>query len=199
MSAFPSKKTVSLFKMNFKDAEKESIFEIFDQTVTKENVRDYLTTDIYDFLKERNQIRTIVDTLTFVPKNEYRPYQSCNLTKFLTKNVDSVEFIESLSLAVSPPFLIYVDANFLILCPNDDSDEYTFKLQRASKASSMNDKIRIRNESDLNNFLSEFKGVTPADFLNRCFENHCDLFDYHGSGLRPHSLLSIVMYITKNG
>ena len=199
MSAFPSKKTVSLFKMNFNTAEREAIFKIFDKSVSKENVENYLTPDIYKFLKEQNKIRTIVDTLTFVRKNEYRPYESCNLTKFLTKDVDAVQLIESLSLAVSPPYLIYVDANFLILCPNSDSDEYTFKLQRASKASSMNGKIRIRTESDYNNFLSEFKNATPADFLNQCFENHSDLFDYHGSGLRPHSLLSLVMYITKNG
>lgn len=199
LSVFLWKKTVSLCKMNFNAAERESIWKVFDHSVSKENIAEYLTTDVYDFIKGENKIRTVVDTLTFVPKNEYRPYESCNLTKFLTKNFDATEFIESLTSAVSPPYLVYIDANFLILCPNHDSDEYNFKLQRASKASSMNDTIRIRNKSDYANFLSEFKNATPTDFLNQCFENHSDLFDYHGSGLRPHSLLSVVMYITKNG
>ena len=184
--------------MKFTTEEEETIREIFDQSVSRDNVENHLTPEVYDFLQKENRIRTIVDTITFVPTNKFRPYESVNLTKFITKDVNISKFIESLTGSINTKYLVFIDMNFLILCPTpEEKSELQFKFQRASKPSAFNETIKIRGSSDHTELVDEFKNLSPADFLNHAFESHVDMFDYHGSNMQPYGLLSIVMYITK--
>ena len=184
--------------MKFTGEERELILKFFDERVSRENVQDHLSSEMYNFIRDQSRLGTVCDRLTFVNRNKFRPYESLILTKFLTENVSIPDFIEKITGLVKGRYLVFVDAHFLILCPSpDDSKEIVLKFQRASKASSVNDTIKIRNGQEHARFISEFKDMQINDFLNHCFEHHSELFAYQGSGLRPYALISLVMHIQK--
>ena len=184
--------------MSFNDEERENILKIFDKTVTRENVEEFLNPEIFDFVKQQARLDMVCDRLTFVNKNKFRPYESLILTKFLLPTVSIPEFLDGITSVIKGKYMVFVDAHFLILCPSpDESEEIILKLQRASKASSINDTMKITKASDHEKFLAQFSNMKFNDFLNCCFEHHCELFQYHGSGLCPYCLVSVVMHIQK--
>jgi hypothetical protein len=181
----------------FNEEEKENIKEVFKQTVTYENIGDYLPNEIYDFLKKKDKLRTIIDHLVIRPKNKFRPYDSLQMTKFLTPEFNFYKFFDEL-LDMTGHLIVFVDAHFMIQCPSeDDSNEIVLKFQRGSKASSFNEVIKISDDKDHDLFLEQFKDLQPADILNLCFQNHVDFFQYEGSGLRPYALLGLLVHIQK--
>ena len=181
----------------FNAEEKEIIKEVFNANVTSENIADYLPKEIFDFLKQKQKLKTIIDHLIIRPKNNFRPYESLQMTKFLTANFDFYKFFDEL-LNLTGSLIVFVDAHFMIQCPSEsDPDEIVLKLQRGSKASSFNDVIKISSDKDHELFLEQFKDLQPSDILNLCFKNHVDFFQYESSGLRPYALLGLLIHVQK--
>ena len=186
--------------MTFNGEEKNFLNQIFEILTTEEKLKTILPDYIFTFLKEKDHINTIQDRIIFREANDFRPFSTCIFTKFLLSEIDIKTLLTDLAEILAPPYLIFLDFHFLITCKGDEGDvssEPVFKLQRGSKASCINETIKIFNLSDLDNLLNSFKGFDTADFLNQAFITHSDLFDYRGSGLRPHSLLSLLVHVQK--
>ena len=182
---------------SFDIEEREEIEEVFNKTVTIENISEYLPKDIYEFLKKKDKLKTITDQLVIRSKNKHRPYDSLQISKFLTPDFDFYSFFGDL-LNLSGTLIVFVDAHFMIQCPSEEnSEEIVLKFQRGSKASSFNDVFKISTEANVTEFLDQFKDLQPYDILNMCFQNHVDFFQYHGSGLRPYALLGLLINIQK--
>lgn len=187
--------------MSFNQEERETMDQIFKPTETNlENVREFLSAEIIDILKLKNNLTTIRDRVLLVKGTRYRPYDACTITKFLRPNFDCSKTLDSFVANLTPPFLIFIDFHFLFECspdPSNDQKLHRLKFQSASKASAMNKTIKIANSRDYNKLLREFKNKTHADFLNAAFTNHCELYDYENSGLKPYRLLSLVVHVQK--
>jgi hypothetical protein len=188
----------TIYKMNSFDVEeREAIKNVFNKTVTMKNIADYLPENVHEFLKKKEKLKTISDQLVIRQKNKYRPYDSLQMTKFLTPDFNFYSFFEEL-LNLSGTLIIFVDAHFLIQCPSEEnSDEIVLKFQRGSKASSFNEVFKISTDDNVMEFLDQFKDLQPYDILNMCFENHVDFFQYQGSGLRPYALLGLLIHVQK--
>ena len=190
----------SVCVMAFNAEEKDILNSIFEKTTSPEKLRAILPDYIYDFLKTREFLGTISDKIFFRDANDFRPFSSCTLTKFLLPDLKISDLLTEIAENLSPDFLIFVDFHFLISCNiNDDqnSEDPVLKFQRGSKASCINDSIKITSVRDLDDFTNGYKNFQTSDFLNEAFIRHSELFDYKGSGLRPHSLLALLVHIQK--
>ena len=183
--------------MTFKDFELEFIRKLFKIGATdSENINEKIPKDVYEFLKQNENIKTIIDRLLYRPRTRARPFDSVIVTKFLDREIKIRNIFEDLLSGISGEFLIYIDFHFLILTKSPDN-ERTFKFQHASKSSAFNETYKIFNDKDSNELLDELTNKTLSDFLNETFVNHRDLFEYHGSGFTPFSLLSLVFTVQK--
>lgn len=188
--------------MSFTNEERNYISTYFseDSYVTANNIDKIVAPEIYKFLLEKNRISTVVDNIFFINKNDFRPYDSCVITKCLTSDLNISKTIEDISACINGKYLMFIDAHFIILCPSASEDkDLIFKFQQGSKASSFNDTIKIFRSKDYNDFLFEFKNLSPSTLLNNVFEHHKHFCDYHGSGLRPYALISLLLNIQKVG
>ena len=187
--------------MTFNAEEKDFLNNFFEEKTDREKIKDYVSEHIYDFLKQNNHLKTIEDRIFFKGANRYRPYSSCTLTKFILPNFNIYSFLCELGEILSPDYLLFLDFHFLIEIPNsaeeDPSEELCLKFQRGTKISCINEIIKISSSDDLDLFLDALKNFSNADFLNQAFISHSELFEYRGSGLRPYSLLSILVHIQK--
>lgn len=186
--------------MAFNAEEKEILNSIFEKPTSPEKIRTILPDYIYEFLKKREFLGTINDKIFFRDANDFRPFSSCTLTKFLLPETKICEVLTEIAENLSPDFLIFVDFHFLISCKineDENSEDPVLKFQRGSKASCINDSIKITSVRDLENFTNGFKNFQTSDFLNEAFIHHSELFDYKGSGLRPHSLLALLVHVQK--
>lgn len=191
----------SVYLMTFNAEEKDFLNNFFEEKTDREKIKDYVSEHIYDFLKQNNHLKTIEDRIFFKGANRYRPYSSCTLTKFILPNFNIYSFLCELGEILSPDYLLFLDFHFLIEIPNsaeeDPSEELCLKFQRGTKISCINEIIKISSSDDLDLFLDALKNFSNADFLNQAFISHSELFEYRGSGLRPYSLLSILVHIQK--
>jgi len=189
--------------MSFTAEERELIREIINPTVITDNdISQHVNTDVYNFLKSKNHLSTLRDRIFFLNKNKFRPYDSCTMTKFLHSDLDCSSIIDQISGSISPNFLIFIDFHFLFESkPEERNQNYTdsLKLQRASKASAMNETLKIVTQNNYESLKKEFQNKTHADLLNRAYQHHCDLYEFQNSGLRPYQLLSLVVHIQKFG
>ena len=186
--------------MTFNAEEKDYLKSIFQKTTSTEKLREIIPDYIYNFLQNREYLGTISDKIYFRDANNFRPFSSCTLTKFLLPELTISELLTEIAENLSPDFLIFVDFHFLISCNINDeenSEDPVLKFQRGSKASCINDSIKITSVRDLDNFTNAYKNFETSDFLNEAFIRHSELFDYKGSGLRPHSLLALLVHIQK--
>ena len=185
----------------FTTEERITMKEIFKlgQT-TAENLTERLHPDIYNHLRGTNNLNTIIDRIIIRDHNPDKPYDAAVITKFLVPSFDVGKAIQQLVESISNRFLIYIDFHFLMLAPpksKDPEDDDEFNFQTASKASSVNATNKISSQEDCDDLVSEFKDQSDAELLNTVFQHHVDLFEYHGSGLRPYMLLSTVVHIQK--
>ena len=162
----------------------------------RENIRDKLPRDVFDFLKQNDNLRTVIDRIIHRKKTNSRPFDSLIVTKFLDEELDIKETFAEILSSISGNFLLYIDFHFLILTKSE-TNERNFKFQHASKSSALNDTYKLFEEKDSNELLEELSNKTLADFLNDSFINHRDLFEYHGSGFTPLMLLSLVFTLQK--
>lgn len=187
--------------MSITSDERDFILKMFKPNeVTKENVGRYLDEDVYNLLKNRDNLSTVCDRIVFVNKNKYRPYDSVTITKYLEPDFNCAKKIEDLFGYLTPPYLAFIDFHFLFECKSDESDEKTLpslKFQTASKASAINTNVKITNNVDYQALISEFENQTHADLLTSVFRHHVDLYEYQNSGLKPYQLLSLVVHIQK--
>jgi len=186
--------------MSLTNNEREFIQELFQiGTTTAENIETKLAPQIFDFLKQNGNLNTIIDSVLFKEKNKFRPYEAAIITKYLTPDLDPADMIKELTGGLSGQFLIYIDFHFLFLCPSHEDAEKVdeLKFQFASKASAINETHKISSQQDYEDLSKEFDGKTYPDLLNDVFIHHVDLYEYHGSGLRPYELLSLVVHVQK--
>ena len=188
--------------MAFNAEEKDFLNSIFEKKIDEEKIQKYVSESVFHFLKTKQHLQTIKDRIIFREENEYRPFSSCVFTKFISAELDLKELLTDLCEIMTPDYLIFLDFHFLITChgskeEEEDTEELVFKFQRGSKASCINETIKISNATDLDLLLGSFKNFSNADFLNQAFVSHSELFDYRGSGLRPYSLLSLLVHIQK--
>ena len=185
----------------FNAEEKNFINSIFEIKIDEEKIQTLLPEDIFDFLKKNVHLKTIKDRVIFRDSNQYRPFSTCTLTKFILPETNIVNLLTDLVESLTPDYLIFIDGHFLIQVPTSDeenpSDDLTLKFQRGSKSSSINDILKISNSKDLEALLDPIKNYSNSDFLNSLFISHSELFDYRGSGLRPYFLLSLLVHIQK--
>ena len=194
--------------MTFNAEEKYKIGEIFPIEVHDENLETCLPDDVYKFLRKNNSLRTISDRIIWRKPNSLNPFEGCIITKFLHEKVNILDIFENLLETLEFEYLLFCDFHFIVTCPSRDTDETdfvdeiddsnrVFKFQRASKASSFNSEIKFSSKRDTQSFLESFENFGPSDFLKTAFNHHSQLFGFHGSDLRPHMLLSLVLHITK--
>ena len=187
--------------MAFNGEEKHFLNSIFEKTTGEEKLKEILPTFVYDFLKSNNHINTIRDRIIYREANDYRPYSSCVFTKFILPDTNIKKLLTDLAEIIAPDYLVFVDFHFLINC-HGKSEDYAddvplFKFQRGSKATCINETIKICNISDLDRFQESFRGFETSDFLNQAFISHSELFDYQGSGLTPYCILSLLVHLQK--
>ena len=191
----------SVYLMAFNAEEKDFLNNFFEKKTDQEKIKEYVFEHVYEFLRQKNHLKTIEDRIYYKDANRYRPYSSCTFTKFILPNFNIHAFFCDLGEILTPDYLLFLDFHFLIEIPNsaeeDSSEELTLKFQRGSKTSCINENIKISSSEDLDLFLDAMKNFTNADFLNQAFISHSELFEYRGSGLRPYSLLSILVHIQK--
>ena len=194
--------------MTFNAEEKIEIEKLFACDSTIDNLETKLPDELLKFLQKRQYLHTISDKIIWRDSNRFRPFSSCIITKFLHEKIDIVESLEKLVNIIDLEYLIFVDFHFIVTCPLKDTDETdfideiddsnrVFKFQKASKASAFNSKIKISSTSDIKSFLEPLKNFDNSDFLKTAFENHCDIFNLHGSDIRPLMLLSLVVHVQK--
>ena len=182
--------------MKFTIIEREHIKEII--SLKGENISKCLPDNVYDFLKKENKLQTIKDDVFFSLNSKFRPYDYCRLTKFIGPDFSAKVFLENLLAELSPPYLVFIDFHFLIeFNPDEDTITMPLKFQNGTKASAINDNIKMFTEKNFDALMSEFSNKTNADVLNDAFCHHADLFEYQDSGLRPYMLLSMVVHIQK--
>ena len=162
----------------------------------KENISKKLPREIFEFLKEKDNIKTIIDRAIYRQKTKSRPFDSLIVTKFLHKEIDIKTIFSEILAGISGDFLLYIDFHFLILVKSENN-ERVFKFQHASKSSALNETYKIFDEKDSRELLKELSNKTLSDFLNDSFINHRDIFEYHGSGFSPFMLLSLVFTVQK--
>ena len=176
----------------------EEIFKLGQTTL--ENLSESLHPDVYDHLKRNRNLNTIIDRMIFREHNPAKPYDAAVITKFLTPAFDVGKAIEELVESISNRFLIYIDFHFLMLAPpksKDPEDDDEFNFQSGSKASSVNATFKIDSAKDCDDLIGEFQDQSDAEILNMVCQHHIDMFEYHGSGLRPYMLLSVVIHLQK--
>lgn len=193
--------------MSFNAEEKHLVEKLFPKEINAENIKDSLDKDIYDFLFKHNYIRTIIDNNIWYEVNSKRPNSRIRITKFLSGDENLYDIFKTFLNNIQSELLLFFDCHFLVTCPARDTDESdiideddnlrVFKFQRGSKASAINETIKISNKADKEKFLSFFKNTNHTDLLMKAFQTHSDLYHYHTSGLRPHTLLSIVLHVQK--
>ena len=184
--------------MKFSAQEEMFIRKALNATVNIDNVDEYLPENVYDFLKSKNNLNTILDKVIFTKSNHYRPYESFQATKFILPDLKIDNYLESL-LDLEGDLTVFIDCHFMIVCPSpEDVTEPIFKFERGSKSSSFNEILKIRGEKDFESFVSEFKNCNKEDIMNKAFQTHVDFFKYHSSGLRPYSLLSLLIHVKRN-
>ena len=110
-------------------------------------------------------------------------------------NYDIAESLSDLCYSINGNFLIFVDFHTLFLVKSGESD-MNFKLQRGSKFSHINSIIKIVSDSDIDNMVKEFEGLSHRDILNKVFSNHKSLYDFSDqSAYQPVAILSMVVNI----
>ena len=165
--------------------------------IKADKIREHLPEDVYTFLKNNNNLRTIQDRIVVINKNKFRPFESATFTKFLTNDSNPAKLIEHLLSQISPAFFVFIDYHFLYLATPQSENESKFKFQGASKASAFNSNIKITKPKYFYSLLDEFKNKTYADMLSTVSTHHTEMYDYQESGLRPFALLSLVVHIQK--
>ena len=194
--------------MTFNAEEKFQLEKVFSQEVQVDNLKSFLPDDIYEFLKERDYLKTVSDKIVWRKSNAFRPFATCIITKFLHEKVDIFDLLQKMTENLEFEYLLFCDFHFMVTCPAKDTDESdlideiddskrVFKFQKASKASAFNSHIKFSNNKDVNTLLESISNYGPSDFLKAAFNHHSDLFSFHGSDLRPYMLLSLVLHIQK--
>ena len=200
--------------MKFNSIEKYNIKKLFEID-RDEDYSILLAEEVYNFLKAKDNLKTIKDQIIFSANNKYRLYDSYRLTKFLKPDFEITTFFDSLLSELTPPYLIFVDFHFLlevsskIALKNSETVKHTpfdeinedlprqFKFQNGTKTSSMNSVIKIFNTTDYEKFFNEFKNLSSNDLLNKAFIHHSELYEYASSRLKPYQLLSLVIHLQK--
>ena len=180
--------------------ERDAISTLFLPTIKTENLREHLDEEVYNLLKNQQNLKTVRDNILFLNKNQYRPYDSVTITKFLTPNFNTSITLEQFFEILSPPFLVFVDFHFLFECTPDENNENRknrLKFQSASKASCINSTIKVSTTENFESIINEFKNKNHADLLNTVFQHHVDLYEYEDSGFCPYQLLSLVVHVQK--
>ena len=181
--------------MSLTAEEKSIINDLFldKELTTQEQLSNLLPENVYNMLKQTNNLNLIIDRIVFRPRNPARPYDSMVISKFLRKDFNLISVLNTLTQCITSDFLIFIDFDFIIECTNDK--ERPLKFEFASKASSMNEHCKITSTTDQQVLMDEFKNKTFSDLLNEAFINHRDLNDYASSGFKPYQLLSLKLYL----
>ena len=175
--------------------EKSQIRQQFTITVTAQNIREFLPENIFSFLYQNGDLGTILDRVNIFESTNYKPYDSLLLVKFMNSNYDIKQSISDLCYSISANYLIFIDFHTLFLVKSGES-EMTFKLQRGSKFSHLNSIIKIVSDTDIENLLNEFDGLSHRDLLNKVFHNHKSLYDFNDqSAYQPVAILSMVINV----
>ena len=187
--------------MTLNAEEKLLLEELFPKRFTEpDDFRDHLPPEIFDFLSLKGAFRTISDRLIFYEKNQWRSQDSATITFFITKNDNFVEKYTELINGLTGPALLFLDFHYILEGIDENENEKyisKYKLQTASKASSVNQFYKLVKEKDFENAIKEFSDFTATEFLNRAFLCHSNLYEFSNSGLRPVSLLCAVLFISK--
>ena len=187
--------------MSLTEDERDFLRDLIKPTETQESdLTQFLSADVYELLKNKNNLRTVTDRILFVNHNRYRPYDSVQFTKFLRPDFNCSRILKHLFEYITPPYLVFIDFHFLFECKSEDKNEKLvnlLKFQTASKASALNDTIKITEKKDFDSLVAEFSHKSHADLLDDVYRHHVDLYEYQNSGLKPYQLLSLVVHLQK--
>ena len=162
--------------MSFTYFERDFITDYFEKhTVSLEEMPKYLGPNVYDFLKQNNNLSTIADRIRFSEQNKLRPYDQVMITKFLTPEFSCTNAIEEICGCLTGPYIVFIDFHFIFSGTQTDDEEF-LKLQTASKASAMNENFKITTSAEYDRLVNEFKGKTYADILNDSWRNCVKIF-----------------------
>lgn len=179
--------------------ERIAIERIFQVEVTSPNVlKELLPNNVYQTLKTNGNLNTVCDKIQYFEANKYRLYDTVHITKFLTPDFDVGLALKEFLEIMSPVVLFFCDFHFMIETSIKNEEKMNIlKFQRASKASSVNSTIKLVLDRDFKKAYQEIGKLDDSDLLNKVFEHHLNLFEFENSGFRPHSLVSLVLYIQK--
>ena len=172
--------------------------KLFDIEVTLENIKEYLPEEIYIFLKEKNDLKTIIDKFIYRPKAKNRPYDTILITKFLTPSFNLQKVLKETCENITQNFLIFIDFHCIFDTSKISNEQIKngFKLQRGSKFSHINDQIKIFDRNDVSKLINQFKKLQTYELMNAIFLHHKQLYDFNAtSGIRPNCILSALIHI----
>ena len=187
--------------MSLTSSERELVREIFEpKIISRSQLEKNLPDEIFDLLKEKDNLKTVRDKILFFNSTKYRPYDSCHITKILTPKFDCASALTELVENLTTPYLIFLDMHFCfeVTSKEDDAEnKICLKFQRASKPSSFNENFKISSVKDIDNLCDEVQGKTHNDLLNLVFRKHTELYEYGSSGFRPYQLVAFSAIIQK--
>ena len=171
--------------------------EFLGKPIATQDLASHLPKESFEHLKKIGRLSTISDRLIFREKNSYRPWESVMITKLIEPGFSIEKFLSGLLDCVEKPFLLNIDFHFLILCPDSENEYRNLRFQSGSKASSVNNCVKIMLPEHETVLKKQFQEMSAISLLDDVFIAHSRLFGYIGSGLRPHSLLSVLVHIQK--
>ena len=185
--------------MKINGVERSEISEIFQiEITTSEDFKRYFEDEVCTILARENKFKAVMDRIVYRDSTKWRPYDSVVISKVITKNFNICECLLRLLDELTPPYLLFYDFNFVLESEDKNTKfDSSLKIQLGSKASSINNQVKIVSSQDVNLLKSEIAGKTYANFLSSAFLHHSNLFELQSSGLRPYILIGLFIHIQK--
>ena len=182
--------------MGFSEYEKKFMSSLLVPEEKLEDERlEYFTEDEHNYLKNNDLLRRVRDYGVFPSKFFHRVNKTENicLHKLFVPSFDFFNFLEELLSEITFPFTILCDFSFLITKPLTEEIRYCF----AQRSTSMETIKVIKNDHDIENLLTFFKGMTNHDYLMHSFDNHKRQSNFDKSGYNAMKLCCAVVFLSK--
>lgn len=185
--------------MRIHGEERAAIEELFPREITEfSQMKEFFDDELCHVLSKTNKFRSVADRIDYYDANNFRPYDSVKICKIVHPKFKLSETLTAFVDSLTPPFLFFIDFNFCVeaseLNPKYDS---RLKIQLGSKASSWNQNFKIVSNKDAVLLKNEFINKSYSEFLSLAFLHHSRLFELSSSGLRPYSLISLLLHVQK--
>ena len=154
--------------------------------------------EVLSYLRNQNLLRLVRD-YAIIPKGLHKTKKTENITviKFFSQDFDLYNYLSEMLSDISLPFRFKMDFNFLIFNPLESNIEDKYRYVWAQRSTCLTLKDSMTNSQDVEELLDTIKSMTYSDLLITTYENHMNQSAFDKSGYNPHSLLTLVCYLSK--